>query len=214
MSWRVKVKRCKRVPAGWELLEPSIEDFERQMREAVEEEHEGKRKCESAWPIHRIHWLRNRFIYNNYYRDEKISKECYEWLVRLKIADGELISKWRKPGYEILCSTAVISKSTNFGTTSICRVPVRLRSGNVAPCVTTGCVSCASGDGFKGGPIWWCDPRPNFAQVGGGTSQSGGGQQAKKRKVDDAGAGGGSAAAAAAEPEVDEELQKRIDALK
>ncbi len=46
----------------------------------------------------------------------------YDWLVREKIADGALIAKWRKPGYEILCSMLAIQKGNhNFGTTSICR---------------------------------------------------------------------------------------------
>ena len=46
----------------------------------------------------------------------------YDWLVREKIADGPLISKWRKPGYEILCSMLAIQKGNhNFGTTSHCR---------------------------------------------------------------------------------------------
>ena len=42
--------------------------------------------------------------------------------MREKIADGALISKWRKPGYEILCSLLAIQKNNhNFGTTSHCR---------------------------------------------------------------------------------------------
>ena len=46
----------------------------------------------------------------------------YDWLVREKIADGALIAKWRKPGYEILCSMLAIQKGNhNFGTTSHCR---------------------------------------------------------------------------------------------
>lgn len=32
--WRNKVARCKRVPDGWELLEPTLEEFEQTMREA------------------------------------------------------------------------------------------------------------------------------------------------------------------------------------
>lgn len=39
-----------------------------------------------------------------------MSRELYDWLVREKIADGALISKWRKPGYEILCSLLAIQK--------------------------------------------------------------------------------------------------------
>lgn len=34
----------------------------------------------------------------------------FDYLVREKIADGPLIAKWRKPGYEILCSMLAIQK--------------------------------------------------------------------------------------------------------
>lgn len=81
--------------------------------------------------------------------------------MREKIADGALISKWRKPGYEILCSTLAINKGNhNFGTTSHCRVPLKVRSAaqRITPNVQTGCISCASGDGKFGGPIWWNTP--------------------------------------------------------
>lgn len=85
----------------------------------------------------------------------------YDFLVREKIADGALISKWRKPGYEILCSLLAIQKGNhNFGTTSHCRVPMKNRAPQqkVAPDVQTGCICCASGDGRFGGPIWWNTP--------------------------------------------------------
>ena len=56
----------------------------------------------------------------------------FDWLCREKIADGPLIAKWRKPGYEILCSMLAIQKGNhNFGTTSHCRVPLRLRAAQV-----------------------------------------------------------------------------------
>lgn len=103
----------------------------------MDDPHEGKRKCESNWDIHRIHWKKNRFIYDLYYKNkverptsslglsplpgllrlaadlrrpshrahapslhihrrlnfhyacsQEISKELYDWLVRLKIADA------------------------------------------------------------------------------------------------------------------------------
>ena len=149
----------KRKPAGWELIEETLLQFEERLREAVDDPHEGKRKCEAAWPIHRIHYERNRYIYDMYYRQQRISRDLYEFLVREKVADGALISKWRKPGFEILCSMSAIQRSgTNFGTTSICRVPLAQRAGQVMPSVTTGCVSCVSGDGIDGGPVWWTDP--------------------------------------------------------
>ena len=56
------------------------------------------------------------------YSDRHLCMLQYDWLVREKIADGALISKWRKPGYEILCSLLAIQKNNhNFGTTSHCR---------------------------------------------------------------------------------------------
>lgn len=54
--------------------------------------------------------------------DSYVWQMQYDYLVREKIADGGLISKWRKPGYEILCSMLAIQKGNhNFGTTSHCR---------------------------------------------------------------------------------------------
>ena len=66
----------------------------------------------------------------------------YEWLVREKIADGALISKWRKPGYEILCSLLAIQKNNhNFGTTSHCRCVGRTMLISLAWHVLLGCAS-------------------------------------------------------------------------
>lgn len=44
----------------------------------------------------------------------------------------------------------------NFGTTSHCRVPLGKRAGQqrITPDVQVGCISCASGDGRFGGPVW------------------------------------------------------------
>lgn len=65
----------KKAPKGWEQMEEAIEDFEQQMKEAVNEEHEGKRKCELTWKVHRVHWEKNRFIYDLMYVRKAISKE-------------------------------------------------------------------------------------------------------------------------------------------
>ena len=160
MSFRRRLKG-KAPPEGFEMIEQAIEDFETQMKDAVSEEHEGKRKNELTWRIHRIHWEKNRFIFDLMYKRKALSRELYDYLCREKIADQALISKWRKPGYENLCSLLCIQKSaTNFGTTSICRVPMAQRAPQqqLTPNVKTGCISCCSGDGIMGGPIWWNTP--------------------------------------------------------
>jgi len=62
-------------PEGWELLESTIEDFEAQMRDAVAEDHDGKRKNETTWQVHRIHFEKNRFIFDLMYKQKALSKE-------------------------------------------------------------------------------------------------------------------------------------------
>ncbi|CAG9466840.1 unnamed protein product [Pedinophyceae sp. YPF-701] len=160
MSWRARIKG-KKAPKGWELIEDALYEFEAQLKEAVNEDHAGKRRAELSWKIHRIHWEKNRFIFDLMYRRKVMSKELYDWLARNKIIDAALIAKWRKPGYENLCSILAIQKSNhNFGGVALCRVPLRKRTGQqrISPNVNTGCISCVSGDGKFGGPIWWNTP--------------------------------------------------------
>jgi bud site selection protein 31 len=113
----------------------------------VNESHEGLRKNESQWPIHQINWQKSRYVYEMYYTYNRISKEVYDYCITNKLVDVALIAKWKKPGYEKLCSTYVINPSNfKFGTVSICRVPKQ----NLAPGTeiiepTTGCRGCASG---------------------------------------------------------------------
>ena len=85
-----------------------------------------------------------------YYTYNRISKKVYDYCLKQKIADALLIAKWKKPGYERLCSTYVINPSNyKFGTTSICRVPIKERGENAKNAIdpTTGCHGCASGMG-------------------------------------------------------------------
>ena len=154
-TFKLSKSQRKRIPEGWDLVEPTLMEFEERMRDAVNESHEGKRKTEATWGITRIHWEKNRFIYELYYKKKAISKQLFDYLVKAKLADQNLIAKWRKPGYEYLCSLqAFNSKYTNFGTVASCRVPLKLRNPQQwGPAVRTGCVSCASCD--KGAPIWW-----------------------------------------------------------
>lgn len=50
--------------------------------------------------------------------------ELYDFCLQEKIADQNLIAKWKKQGYENLCCLRCIqTRDTNFGTSCICRVP-------------------------------------------------------------------------------------------
>ncbi|ETN62571.1 protein BUD31 homolog [Anopheles aquasalis] len=141
-----KVRRSrKRPPEGWELIEPTLEELEQKMREAETEPHEGKRITESLWPIFKIHHQKSRYIYDLFYRRKAISRELYDYCLKEKIADSNLIAKWKKSGYENLCCLRCIqTRDTNFGTNCICRVPKsKLEEGRVVECVHCGCRGCS-----------------------------------------------------------------------
>eukprot|EP01039_Chlorochromonas_danica_P000738 gene738-802_t len=140
-------RRTRSPPAGFEYIEPTLTALENELRERVNEPHEGLRKNESQWPIHQINWQKSRYVYDMYYTFKRISKEVYDYCVNNKIVDSALIAKWKKPGYERLCSTYVINpKNYKFGTVSICRVPKQsLAPGAEIEDPTTGCRGCASG---------------------------------------------------------------------
>lgn len=75
MLFRPYLTSCDNQLQGWELIEEVVLDFESQMKEAVNEEHEGKRKCELTWKVHRIHWEKNRFIFDLMYKRKVMSRE-------------------------------------------------------------------------------------------------------------------------------------------
>lgn len=140
--------RTKPPPPGYEVIESILEALENELRDKVKESNVGKRNSESIWPVHQINWQRSRYIYDMYYTYGRITKKVYDYCIKQKIADAQLIAKWKKPGYERLCSTYVINPSNyKFGTTSICRVPMpdRGEQQKKAQDPTTGCIGCASG---------------------------------------------------------------------
>ncbi|CAE8690621.1 unnamed protein product, partial [Polarella glacialis] len=200
---RIRTLNTKKAPDGWDDVAPQLEEFANQMREAVNEPHEGKRRNESTWKITKIHWERSRYVYELFYKKKAISRELYDHLLMEKHGDASLIAKWKKPGFEYLCSLMAIDKrNSHFSTTAICRVPLHLRkSGAAQPSVTTGCISCSSQEsGRLGGPIWWDSPRPadlvGWAKAGCPTAEKPG----KKRKEEEEGE--------------DAELEARAKALK
>jgi bud site selection protein 31 len=115
----------------------------------VNEPHEGLRKTESQWPVHQINWQKSRYVYDMFYIYHRISREVYEYCIKNKLVDAALIAKWKKPGYERLCSTYVINpRNYKFGTVGICRVPKHcLAPGTTIEDPVTGCHGCASGPG-------------------------------------------------------------------
>lgn len=137
-------------PPGFEVVEPILEALENELRDQVKETNDGKRKVEALWPIHQINWQKTRYIYDMYYTFKQITKPVVDYCINQKLVDSALMAKWKKPGYERLCSTYVINPTNyKFGTTSLCRVPWKDRSDDQkqAQDPTTGCRGCASGKG-------------------------------------------------------------------
>jgi bud site selection protein 31 len=142
--------RAKRPPAGWDYIEPTMTALANELREANTAGHGGKQRHEAMWPVHQINNQRSRYVYDMFYVHRKISRELYQYCLKNKLADADLIAKWKKPGYEKLCSTFVInSRNFPFGTTAICRVPrKKLQPGKQMFFEAhTGCRGCASGRG-------------------------------------------------------------------
>jgi len=142
--------KAKKPPKGFHKLAPVLSALENELRDKVRESNAGKRNTESMWPVHQINWQRSRYVYDMYYTHHHISKKVYDYCIKNKLVDAALIAKWKKTGYERLCSTYVInSNNYKFGTTSICRVPLKDRSPEqmTAQDPTTGCRGCASGAG-------------------------------------------------------------------
>lgn len=140
----------KQPPPGFEVVEPTLEALEHELRDKIKDTNEKMRKIESVWPVHQISWQKSRYIYDMYYTYNRISKQVYNYCIQQKLVDAALIAKWKKPGYERLCSTYVINPTNyKFGTTSLCRVPLWDRSTEQksAQDPTTGCIGCASGKG-------------------------------------------------------------------
>lgn len=122
---KVKTNRIK-YPDGWELIEPTLRELDAKMREgwasyfflyslsyslpmkvilsylclaAENDSHDGKRKCETLWPIFRIAHQRSRYIFDIYYKTNEISKELYEFCLEQGYGDRNLIAKWKKVSF-------------------------------------------------------------------------------------------------------------------
>ncbi|KAI4322387.1 hypothetical protein L6164_022089 [Bauhinia variegata] len=88
---KVKTNRIK-YPDGWELIEPTLNELDAKMREAGTDSHDGKRKCETLWPIFQIAHLKSRYVYDNY-KSKRINQELYEFCLEQGYADRYLIAK-------------------------------------------------------------------------------------------------------------------------
>ncbi|SCU89168.1 LADA_0E14026g1_1 [Lachancea dasiensis] len=154
---RIKTKRTKAAPEGFEQIKPTLTDFDHRLRKLQDNgaSRMAAKANEGSWKVFQLTNERSRYIYDLYFKRKAISKELYDWLLRERYADKMLISKWKKRGYEKLCCLKCIqsSESATQGNTCICRVPratlVKNSSDGVVTftrCVHCGCAGCSSSD--------------------------------------------------------------------
>merc|ERR1712241_131247 len=62
-----------------------------------------------GWPIFKIHHQKSRYIYDLFYRRKAISRELYDFCIKEKIADGNLIAKWKNKAMKI-CAVCDVSR--------------------------------------------------------------------------------------------------------
>ncbi|OVA03612.1 G10 protein [Macleaya cordata] len=115
---KIKTNRVK-YPNGWELIEPTLRELEAKMREAENDPHDGKRKCEALWPIFSIAHQKSRYIYDLYYRRKEISKELYEFCLDQGYADRNLIAKWKKD-MNVFAAYAAYNRETTTSPPLVC----------------------------------------------------------------------------------------------
>lgn len=83
----------KQPPAGFEVIEPTLEALEHELRDKIKDTNEKKRKTESMWPVYQINWQKSRYVYDMYYTYHRISKQVYHYCIQQKLIDAALIAK-------------------------------------------------------------------------------------------------------------------------
>lgn len=149
---RPKGSKGKKAPDGFENLQPTLEAFQDKLKDAQATAlQKTSRKSEALWEIFKITHQKSRYVYEMHYKKKVISRELYDWLLKNRYADANLIAKWKKQGYENLCCIKCIqgAESNNEGT-CICRVPKATleKNKNVTfkECINCGCHGCSSSD--------------------------------------------------------------------
>lgn len=138
----------RKIPEDFDKVKPTIEKLQLKLKEAQRKSIKTETKQTSLWPILELDHQISRYVYSMYYEKKLISRELYDYLLRQKYVNADLIAKWKKQGYEKLCCVnCIIAKEKNHGSTCICRVPRhQLKDDQEHPegCVTCGCQGCAS----------------------------------------------------------------------
>jgi len=145
-------------PIETKILNRVLNIFNLQYKKIILSQNRETNTKINFWKIYRLHWEKNRFIFDLFYNKKILSLKIMKSLISNDLVDKELLKIWTLKGYEIVCSTNVLKFTDKTPiNTSICRVPLTIRSRKtyLFPDSKIGCISCSSGDGINGKPIWW-----------------------------------------------------------
>jgi bud site selection protein 31 len=136
-------------------MEPTLRTLRQQMRAAEQTDTTAQRNSAAHWPVWRLHHQRTRYVYELWNKRGLIGKATVKWACSQGLADGELVAKWQRQGYERLCCLRCIQQGeTTQATVCICRVPRgdRADPSAIVECQNCGCRGCASSnsDGNNG----------------------------------------------------------------
>lgn len=92
----------KAPPAGFSDIEDQLLRFANDMKDAGNKSSANIPPHKVMWPIFQISHKRSKYVWE-LYREEKISKELYEYLCKNGYADPMLIAKWKKDSYAKVC---------------------------------------------------------------------------------------------------------------
>ena len=75
-------RKRKPLPEDYDVVSATLTALENELRDKVNESHEGKRKVESQWPVHQLNWQRTYDLFTNtieYQRVGQLSHQNDYW---------------------------------------------------------------------------------------------------------------------------------------
>lgn len=133
-------------PKGFDKALPVLNGFDANMKAALAESNDGKRKVEATWEVARVNRERTRAVFK-LWQNGDIERQVLDYCCTVGFVDGSLVRLWALPGYDGACCTECVQpRNHSFGGACICRVPAKDRGDDPVRCSHCGCNGCASGD--------------------------------------------------------------------
>ena len=110
-----------------------------------------------SWEITRKHWIKNRMLFNSFFRNMHFPIRFLRIFEKKKAIDLNLIYAWKNLKYINVCSTFIIQNNNFINEGGFnCLNSLFFRPICDIFCIekSSGCICCAT-DTHKQGPIWW-----------------------------------------------------------